>query len=156
MTSVNPWPIALVGYLRGGKVLFSQKALAQQTRGRKDCEIEIIIERKHATRSIAQNRMYWGFYVHLISEHTGDTPEEVHELLKVMFLPKKLAMPDENGEAQEFVIGGSTAKLNKIEFGEYLERIQIWAAKTLEVVVPDPPVVEDALDDRRGRQAVAP
>jgi hypothetical protein len=153
MTS-SPWPIVLVGHLRAGKVLFSQKALAQLLRGRQDCPVEITIERKHATRSGAQNRMYWGFYVHLISEHTGYTPDEVHDLLKTKFLPKKLAVADQHGEVtDEFVVGGSTAKLNKIEFGEYLERIQIWATETLGVVVPDPP--QDTLDDRKGRQQVS-
>lgn len=149
---MNAWPIVLPGRLEKGQVLFAKKSLDQQLRGRRDCDLEIIIDRKHATRSLAQNRLYFGVYVKLISEHTGYSLDEVHELLKAKFLPKKLAVADQNGEVtDEFVIGGSTAKLNKIEFGEYLERIQIWAAETLGVVVPDPP--QDSLDDRRGRQA---
>ena len=46
-------------------------------------------------------------------------------------------------------VGGSTTKLNKIEFGEYLRAIQQWAAEDLDVYIPDP---EDAHDDRQPRR----
>lgn len=103
-----------------------------------DAEVIVTIERVRATRSQAQNRWYWGQIVKLISDETGYDPLEVHELLKEKFLPKTLALPDKHGEANEFVIGGSTAKLNKVEFGEYCEQVRRWAAESLGVVIPDP------------------
>lgn len=153
MSSDRSWPVVLPARLEKGEIRLAKRTLDQRLRGRRDCDLEIIIDRKHATRSIAQNRMYWGSYVKGISEHTGYTPDEVHELLKAKFLPKKFALVDRDGViTDEFIIGTSTTRLNKIEFGEYLERIQQWAAEN-GIVIPDPP--KDELDDRRGSQAVA-
>ncbi len=102
-------------------------------------EVEVIARRKRATRSDSQNKWYWGCIVEGISEHTGYTPDEVHELLKAKFIPKKLAIADGNGEIKdEFVIGGTTTRLNKLEFGEYCEAIRQWAAQDLDIVIPDP------------------
>lgn len=148
------WPIVLVGQLEKGQIRFSKRTLDEQLKGRKDCVVEIVIERKHATRSLAQNRLYWGVYVKVLSDHTGYDPEEIHEILKAKFLPKKLTLVDEHGViTDEFTVGGSTSQLNKLEFGEYLERIQRWAAETLSVVIPDPPRDGDSIDDRFGRRA---
>jgi hypothetical protein len=59
--------------------------------------------------------------------------------LKAKFLPKHLSVPNQNGEiVGEFVIGGSTTKLNKLEFGEYCDSIVRWAAEDLGLVIPDP------------------
>jgi hypothetical protein len=102
------------------------------------CELLVTVERVRATRSQAQNRWYWGVIVKAISDSTGYDPLEVHELLKEKFLPKTLALPDKHGVADEFVIGGSTAKLNKLEFGEYCEGVRRWAAEALAVDIPDP------------------
>ena len=113
--------------------------IAQRLAQSKDGEYVVRIERKHAHRSQQQNRFWWGVCVDLVSEHTGYSPDEVHELAKQMFLPKKLAVADGNGEGVgEFVLGGSTAKLNTLEFGEFIERFRQWAAETLDVVIPDP------------------
>jgi hypothetical protein len=107
----------------------------------RDGEYTVTIARKHATRSVDQNRLYWGVYVRTLSDYTGYSPDEMHEVLKAKFLPKRLAIADGNGEVQnEFVIGGSTTKLNVIEFGDYLAAIHDWAAQ-LGCVFPE-------LDDR--------
>lgn len=105
----------------------------------RDGDVTVTVERKHATRSLPQNAWYWGVIVELISEHTGYTPDEVHDVLKAKFIPKKLAICDSNGEVKdELVIGGTTTQLNKIQFGEYCEAIRQWAAEDLGVVIPDP------------------
>ncbi len=105
----------------------------------KDCEVTVTIERAHAHRSQKANRYYWGVVVHLIADHTGYTPDETHQALKQLFLPKKLAAAGKNGEiVEELVIGGSTAQLNTIEFGEYVSHIKQWALEKLDVVIPEP------------------
>lgn len=107
----------------------------------RDGEYTITITRKHAHRSQKQNAWYWSQVVGLVAEHTGYTPDEIHDIYKAMFLPKRLAMADQNGEIRgEFVIGGSTTKLNTLEFAEYCEAIRTWARDTLGVVIPDPDV----------------
>jgi hypothetical protein len=102
-------------------------------------EVVVTVERKHAIRSLEQNAYWWGVCVHLVSEHTGYTPNEVHELTKQMFLPKKLCFTDDNGVVKgEYVIGGTTTRLNKIQFGEFIEAFRRWAAEDLGVIIPDP------------------
>jgi hypothetical protein len=55
------------------------------------------------------------------------------------FIPKKLAVCDGNGEIKgEFVLGGSTRKMNTSEFQDYCEQIRRWAATELGVDIPNP------------------
>ena len=108
-------------------------------------EVLITFSRAKATRSEQQNRFYWGVIVDAISSHTGYTPEETHECLKQLFLPKKLAMLDGNGDVHnELVIGGSTTKLSKVEFGEYCTQVREWAFDHLGIYIPLPSESEAA------------
>jgi len=100
--------------------------------------LELTLQRRRATRSVQANRYYWGVVLHHIGEATGYTPEECHDCMKQMFLPKRLALTDGNGEVKgEFVVGGSSRNLNVTEFYEYIEQIRQWAAETLDVAIPD-------------------
>jgi hypothetical protein len=128
------------GSVSSGRLLIRNLTQMERALARfRDGEVRISIERRHANRSQAQNRYWWGVCVELVSEHTGYTSDEVHELAKQMFLPKKLALCDGNGEVKgEFVVGGTTTTLNKIEFGEFVESFRRWAAETLDVMIPDP------------------
>ena len=131
--------ITTTARVRAGKLHVRRWTQIQDRLARcRDGEFLIVIERQHATRSSNQNAWYWGVIVEAISEHTGYEADEVHEILKAKFLPKKLAVATGNGEiVDEFVVGGSSAKLNKLEFGEYCEAIRRWAAR-LDIVIPDP------------------
>lgn len=126
---------------RRGKKLFIQNrrqfdALVSQLDER--WQLEITVRRLTATRSQQANKYWWGVCVALVSESTGYSPEEIHEIAKQMFLPKKLAFADGNGEVVgEFVMGGSTRSLNTKEFAEFVERFRRWAAEELEVYIPD-------------------
>lgn len=105
----------------------------------RDGEMRVAISKHRATRSLSQNAWYWGCVVGLVAEHTGYTPDEIHEIYKAKFLPKRLAFADGNGEVHdEFVIGGTTTRLNTLEFSEFCESIREWAADSLGVNIPDP------------------
>lgn len=113
--------------------------LADAIKTWRDGEYTITMARKHATRRLQANAWYWSQVVGLVAEHTGYTPDEIHDIYKAKFLPKKLAMADQNGViVGEFVVGGSSAKLNTVEFYEYCEAIRAWAREDLGVVIPDP------------------
>lgn len=136
---MSEWPIILPGQLVSGRLKVNRRRLAELLRARRDCELTILIEKRHATRSAAQNAYYWAGVIGSISEHTGYTPDEVHELLKAKFLPKRMAVADKNGViVDELVIGGTTTRLNRLEFGEYIERVRQWAAESLDLVIHDP------------------
>jgi hypothetical protein len=128
------------GVIEGGKLEIRNRAgLSQALRGMKDGEVLVSIVRLRACRSQRQNAWYWGVIVQMLADHTGYTPDEMHEVLKAKFIPKRFAVSDGNGEIQdELVIGGSTSILNTVEFGEYCEAIRQWAADSLHVVIPDP------------------
>jgi len=134
--------VMTTGRVEGGKLHVRRQAwLKDRIAHMKDGEVTVTVARKHATRSGDQNAYWWGVCVHLVSEHTGYDPDEVHQLAKQMFLPKALAVPNGNGEiVGEYVIGGTTTTLTKIEFGEFVERFRRWAAETLDVNIPDPDV----------------
>src|SRR5579863_9716884 len=135
---MDPWPIVMRARLESGTLRLNRSVLRQLLAGRKDAELVVTIERKHATRSVLANAYYWGVVIEHLSDHTGYTPDEMHEVCKAKFIPKKLALVDGNGEVKdELVIGGTTTTMNKIQFGEYIEAIRHWAAADLGVVIPD-------------------
>lgn len=130
-----------VAQVKDGRLFIKNRRAFDQRIARFDDRwiLEVTVKRLRATRSQQQNRYWWGVCVELVSEHTGYTPEDIHEIAKQMFIPKRLAVADGNGEIQgEFVVGGSTRQMNTEEFGEFIERFKQWAAETLDVVIPDP------------------
>lgn len=97
------------------------------------------VERLKAVRSQQANRYYWGVVVHYLCEHTGYSPDEMHAVLKAMFIPQAMALLDGNGDVKgEIVIGGSTRLMKVDEFMDFCERIRIWAMDTLDVQIPLP------------------
>lgn len=134
------------GRISGGKLFVSNRrdfdaALATW----RDCAVSVVIERLHATRSKAQNDYYWSVVVPRVAgawaKRLGRevSAEEAHELLKAQFLPHEMAGQGKNGTLiNGLVIGGSTTKLNKLQFIEYLEAIVGWAAEHWDTYIPDP------------------
>jgi hypothetical protein len=105
----------------------------------RDCEVTITVEKKHAIRSLDANRYYFGVCLALISEHTGYTVDELHDWAKQKFIPKHVAICDKNGEIKDdLVIGGTTTRLNRVQFYEYVEAIRKFAAEELSIDIPDP------------------
>lgn len=99
----------------------------------------LTVERESVTRSTQANAYYWGVVVEALADHTGYTPDETHDTLKIKFLPKAVAIRTGNGEViAEFVIGGSTRVLKVGEFFDYVERIRQWAFEMLDVDIPPP------------------
>ena len=103
-------------------------------------------------RSVRQNRYLWGVvYPTIIRYESGalfnesleqeiaplkvSKAEVVHEICKHKFLPKaKAIMP--NGEV--VLLNATTAKLNRVEFKQYIENVQMWAMQMFGAYVPDP------------------
>lgn len=128
------------GWLEDGKLhIRNRRQFDRVLSGWRDCPVTVTVERAHAVRSKAQNDYYHAVVVDLVSETTGYDAKETHELLKALHLPQDRAANGTNGRLfNGLVIGGSTTKLNKLEFIEYLERIVRWGAEELGIVIPDP------------------
>jgi len=133
--------VVATAQMKGGRLFIrNRKLFDHQIRGFNErWMLEVCVRRLRATRSQRQNAYWWGVCLALASEHTGYTPEEMHEIAKQMFLPRKLAVAGQNGEVVgEFVMGGSTRSLNTQQFGEFMDRFKQWCAETLDVYIPDP------------------
>lgn len=72
-------------------------------------------------RTTDQNRLLWQWYTE-ISEHTGHTPEEIHEYCKASFLSPKFIRIGKGGVEYR-----TTTKLTTIEMTDYMDRIRFWA-----------------------------
>lgn len=94
---------------------------------------------KKPTRSIQQNKYYWGIVIDCISSHLGYEPSEVHELMKYMFNYKRYKKVD----GTRMQVGQSTAKLNKQEFSLYVEQIIGWAADEMNLHIPSTQELEE-------------
>ncbi|MEM6734463.1 MAG: hypothetical protein AAF620_00195 [Bacteroidota bacterium] len=89
-------------------------------------------------RSLQANRYYHGVVVRSIHQHTGIDAEDIHELLKYKFNPKRI---DITGNQTQ--IGGSTRGLTSKEFILFIEKVRIWAMETLNLHIPLPQEVSD-------------
>lgn len=98
-----------------------------------DKTVEVTIKEYKPKRSNQLNQYYWGVVVKIISDYTGYTKEETHELLKQTFLKKKVLIEDTWYDTTE-----STTKLNNKDMLEFIEQVKQWAAQTLYVYIPDP------------------
>jgi hypothetical protein len=128
------------GYIKAGRLMVRDRAQFDAAiSGLKDgWEVELEVVRLRATRSQPQNRFYWGVVLHTLSQHTGYTPEELHDLMKCKFLPKERAFLDGNGEVvEQFVLGGSTRSLDTSEFSTYVNQIRDWASSVLNCYIPE-------------------
>ena len=116
-----------------GNVSALERAIAQH----EGKEIEVTVRRKRSKRTIDQNAYYWACME--IVSHTmfelGNLWDKTrcHEFFKAQFLRNV-----------EFVNGvevlsiGSTAGLNKSEFGDYMTQVDEWCMEHLGFNLPKP------------------
>ncbi len=95
-------------------------------------------------RSNNQNSYYWGVIISLLSEHTGFSPDEMHEILKHKFLRRTLWVRTKHGTQEQSIIAQSTTRLTTKQFEEYQSQIRQWASMDLGVFLPEPNEVDYA------------
>lgn len=98
-------------------------------------EYLVTIEKARGKRSLNQNSWYWGVVLKTISEYNGDTADDLHEYFIRTLLPPKF----KTVLGKEIKVPSSTSDLNKVQFGEYIERIRAAVAE-FGVIIPDPVV----------------
>ncbi len=126
-------------YNHQGRLMFEQNEKLKQYLETLPEEVEVIISapRKYNPRSLNQNRYYWGCVLPLIAENTGYTNEEVHELMKHLFLSKPYYI---GNRVARIPISTTTLSTSKME--EYLSKIRQWASIELAVYIPLPNEVD--------------
>lgn len=131
--------LELTGHISGdGQITIHHRpALEEWARQNPGRNILVKFERRGSKRSLPQNRYYHGIVVQSIMLGLREigyslSHDETHFFLKQKFNPVQI--PGNGGAVIE--VPGTTTELNKIEFGEYIDRIAQWAAEYLSVVIP--------------------
>lgn len=96
--------------------------------------LTVSVENKKSQRSKSQNNYWWGVCYPIMAEETGHTSEEIHEIMKAMFLPKKFVAV----KGIEFEITKSTTKLSIGEGVEFTNKIRNFSAQELKAHIPTP------------------
>lgn len=111
----------------------NKEALSNYFSSQEGKELTATFSKAKSQRTLSQNAYLWGIVYKLVGEATGHSVNEVHEILKRMFIPPRIIVY----RGKELRIAGSTSNLSKIEFSEYLERIRAEAGE-LGITIPDP------------------
>lgn len=132
-----------IGQIKDGKLYLTEPKRKQMaadiSRLREGRYVELEV-RPLPRRSLPQNAFYWGVVISEIMHALQDLGHEVnaeltHEFLKGKFNAKPLCNKDGEliGE-----VGESTTLMNVVQFGEYISKIQQWAATYLSLDIPNP------------------
>ncbi|MDD4924312.1 MAG: hypothetical protein PHF74_05710 [Dehalococcoidales bacterium] len=96
-------------------------------------DVDAVYKEHKNARSYRQNRYYWGIVVNILSDVTGYSSDEMHEILRAKFLP------DSKEVGNEVInISRSTTELNTSEFEDYLRQIREFASASLGTYIPQP------------------
>lgn len=85
--------------------------------------VDVVIRKPRDLRSHRQNRYYFGVVIPIIAEALGYEKEDMHEILKSIFLSEDFEF---NGEKVKII--KSTSSLNTEEFERYLAQVRTWAS----------------------------
>jgi len=127
------------GKVENGKLVLDNKGrFTDDIRSREGKRVFLTVSDNKRDRSSNQNRYYWGVVIQLICEHTGHTPDEVHNIVKTIILPPI----SKTIESKTYEYSPSTTSLNTTEFENYLEQVREWALRLLGLNIPLPNEVD--------------
>ena len=104
-------------------------------------EVELSVGEAKKTRTMPQNKYYWGVIVRTIANYLGYSDDEMHQIFKMMFL-KEYEQINKDDKTTVLPLVKSTTQLPTKEFEDYLEKIRRWSASELGLYVPEPNEVE--------------
>lgn len=134
-------PITILSRIENGKLKRNSKLVKSALEHFEGKEIEIRISRKYPTRSIPQNKFYWGVLIpqfqELINENWGEikSAEETHEILKFSCnFDEKI-----NEITGEIIrVPKSTTELTTTDFMDYHQKIKQLALDYFNTVLNEP------------------
>ncbi len=129
MTDRIPSP-SFRAWIESGELVFDDpQAYANQVRKLEGERVSLTLKKFRKGRSLNQNAWYWAI-LGILQEHCGyEDAEELHNGLKARFLRRH-----EDGPIATLA---STAKLDTLQFSDYVEKVRQLAAE-LGCVLPDP------------------
>lgn len=132
-------PVTTVGLMREGRLrVHRADVFASELQQLRDGPVEIRITRRQATRSATMNAYYWTACVGRVASEMHQTPIAVHTVATQILIPQSVALVDRHGGVRgEYVIGGSTSKLTREQFRDYLTAFKRWVTEDLNMRVPD-------------------
>ena len=93
--------------------------------------------KKKQNRSEQQNNYYWGVVIELMCETTGNNQDDMHEIMRMMFLKEQKDLVTIDGTIN-ITTSRSTTSLKKKEFEDYLSKIREFASTNLDCYIPTP------------------
>jgi len=124
--------VIFVGTVNKGKIEYDLPAnLNRWLMTLEGKRVSVEVKKFYKTRTTEQNSYWWGVVVDTLSKHTGFESDEMHDWLKLEFLP----VYSSDGKMKS---GRSTTRLTTLEFVDLIERVQRWAAQDLQCYIPDP------------------
>ena len=122
------------GKVTNGKLVLDNEPAYQSHLLTLEGEVELIARKRSKARSVRQNDYYWGVVLKCIADETGHSTDEIHELMKSMFLKDVIIVGNE-----PYITNKSTTRLTTKQFStDYIERIKFWALDTINLNIPDP------------------
>jgi len=94
---------------------------------------DVAITLHRVRRTVSQNRLYW-LWVNQIADETGNTPDDLHEAFRSMFLGARGVSV---GSA-EVSVSRSTTTLDTAQFTDFLTRLEAWVTAELSIILPHP------------------
>lgn len=97
-----------------------------------DKRIELTVQKEQKDKSLPQTKYLFGIIYKAISETTGYTIEEVHQMMKSIFLKthKEVAK-------KRYTVIRSISELTTVEMSEYIENCKRWGATELQLNIPE-------------------
>jgi hypothetical protein len=123
-------PVFVADVRRGQLLLPDQAFFDRWLRRLEGKVVEVVVRERPERRTLKQNA-YYHAVCNMIADEIGDTPKDVHRDLKARFLPMGIT---------------STRKLTKRQFAAYLEYVIWFAEHWLNMVIPPPNRVLEAIE----------
>ena len=92
-------------------------------------QVLVKIEKKRNVRSNQHNAYYWGYVLNEIAGITGHSPEELHSIFKIKFLPKKFVKI----AGKEYQADPTTTRCDSAEFFDFIEAIKRFGEIELDI-----------------------
>jgi hypothetical protein len=130
-----------------------KRRMVEDVKRARDGAYALTIEPLHAARSPEANAFYWSVCIGQVLEQAqrrgqlvGWTPRQLHEYAKVLCLSKADAAAGLNGRllAERYVLAGSTRRLTRAEFTEYLSRWRAVVTELFGITVDEAPAATEA------------